>query len=58
MKHIDIKYHRLKKFVANGDCFLYYVPTERQIAEIFTKLLTKKTSLPLRDCLVIDPSSK
>ena len=56
MKHIDIKYHRLKEFVANGDCFLHYVPTDRQIADIFTKPLTKKIFIPLRDCLVIDPS--
>ena len=58
MKHIDIKYHRLKEFVANGDCFLHYVPAVRQIADIFTKPLTKKIFIPLRDCLVIDPSSK
>ena len=56
MKHIDIKYHRLKEFVANGDRFLHYVPTDRQIADIFTKPLTKKIFIPLRDCLVIDPS--
>ena len=55
MKHIDIKYHRLKEFVQNGDCKLVYVDTKRQIADLLTKALTKSIFIPLRDCLVIDP---
>ena len=55
MKHIDIKYHRIKEFVKNGDCILIYVNTSHQIADLLTKALPKSTFTPLRDCLVIDP---
>ena len=55
MKHIDVKYHRLKEFVAIGQCKLAYVPTDRQIADLFTKALTKGIFQPLRDCMVINP---
>ena len=58
MKHIDLKYHRLKEFVSNGDCFLHYVPTSHQIADIFTKPLTKQTFTKFRDCLVIPMDAK
>ena len=53
--HIDIKYHRIKEFVKNGDCILIYVNTSHQIADLLTKALPKSTFTPLRDCLVIDP---
>ena len=55
MKHIDIKYHRIKEFVADGTCKLIYVPTHRQIADLLTKALKQVTFLKLRDCMVIDP---
>ena len=58
MKHIDLKYHRLKEFVSNGDCFLHYVPTSHQIADIFTKPLPKQSFTKFRDCLVIPIDAK
>ena len=57
MKHIDIKYHKIKEFVANGSCKLIYVPTHRQIADLLTKALPKATFQKLRDCMVINPFS-
>ena len=55
MKHVDIRYHRLKEFVSLGQCKLLYVPTSRQIGDMGTKVLPKKTFCTLRDCVVIDP---
>ena len=55
MKHVDIRYHRLKEFVALGQCKLLYVPTKRQIGDMGTKVLPKQTFCTMRDCVVIDP---
>ena len=55
MKHNDIKYHRLKEFVADGSCKLIYVPTDRQIADLLTKSLPKVDFIKYRDCMAIDP---
>ena len=55
MKHVDIRYHRLKEFVALGQCKLLYVPTKRQIGDMGTKVLPKQTFCTMRDCVVINP---
>ena len=54
-KHIDIKYHKIKEFVADKTAKLIYVPTNRQIADILTKALPKATFQKMRDCMVTDP---
>ncbi|GJX23616.1 copia protein [Tanacetum coccineum] len=36
-KHIDVRYHFIKKQVENGIVELYFVQTEYQLADIFTK---------------------
>ncbi|GJY05562.1 hypothetical protein Tco_0371502 [Tanacetum coccineum] len=41
-KHIDIQYHFIKEQVKNGVVELYFVQTEYQLADIFTKALLKK----------------
>nr|GEY02450.1 retrovirus-related Pol polyprotein from transposon TNT 1-94 [Tanacetum cinerariifolium] len=38
-KHIDIRYHFIKEHVENGVINLYFVNTEYQLADIFTKSL-------------------
>nr|GEY04742.1 putative RNA-directed DNA polymerase [Tanacetum cinerariifolium] len=38
-KHIDIKYHFIKEHVENGVIKLYFVNTEYQLADLFTKAL-------------------
>ena len=38
-KHIAIKYHHLRIFVANGDVEIKYIDTKKQIVDIFTKPL-------------------
>ncbi|GJX11361.1 retrovirus-related pol polyprotein from transposon TNT 1-94 [Tanacetum coccineum] len=41
-KHIDIRFHFIKEHVENGVIELYFVNTEYQLADIFTKALSKK----------------
>ncbi|GKD88745.1 retrovirus-related pol polyprotein from transposon TNT 1-94 [Tanacetum coccineum] len=41
-KHIDIRYHFIKEQVENGIVELYFVLTEYQLADIFTKLLPRE----------------
>ncbi|GJS65972.1 retrovirus-related pol polyprotein from transposon TNT 1-94 [Tanacetum coccineum] len=41
-KHIDIRYHFIKEQVENGVVELYFVMTEYQLADIFTKALCRE----------------
>nr|GFA31424.1 putative ribonuclease H-like domain-containing protein [Tanacetum cinerariifolium] len=41
-KHIDIRYHFIKEQVENGVVELYFVRTEYQLADIFTKALCRE----------------
>nr|GEW10293.1 hypothetical protein [Tanacetum cinerariifolium] len=41
-KHIDIKYHFIKEHVENGVIELYFVNTEYQLTDIFTKALGRE----------------
>nr|GEW39926.1 retrovirus-related Pol polyprotein from transposon TNT 1-94 [Tanacetum cinerariifolium] len=41
-KHIDVRYHFIKKQVKNGIVLLYFVRTEYQLADIFTKPLPRE----------------
>ncbi|GKD83479.1 hypothetical protein Tco_1350318 [Tanacetum coccineum] len=41
-KHIDIRYHFVKEQVENGVVELYFVSTEYQLANIFTKALCRE----------------
>ncbi|GJX65554.1 integrase, catalytic region, zinc finger, CCHC-type containing protein [Tanacetum coccineum] len=41
-KHIDIRYHFIKEQVENGVVKLYFVRTEYQLADIFTKALCRE----------------
>jgi hypothetical protein len=40
-KHIDIRYHYIREAVENKDILMHYIPTEDNIADIFTKALSK-----------------
>ncbi|GJZ04128.1 hypothetical protein Tco_0537403 [Tanacetum coccineum] len=40
--HIDIRYHFIKEQVENGVVELYFVSTEYQLADIFTKPLARE----------------
>ncbi|GKA79219.1 retrovirus-related pol polyprotein from transposon TNT 1-94 [Tanacetum coccineum] len=41
-KHIDIRYHFIKEHVENGTVEIYFVGTEYQLADLFTKALPKE----------------
>nr|GFB12500.1 retrotransposon protein, putative, unclassified [Tanacetum cinerariifolium] len=41
-KHIDIRYHFIKEQVESGVVELYFVRTEYQLANIFTKALCRE----------------
>ncbi|GKA12235.1 hypothetical protein Tco_0691781 [Tanacetum coccineum] len=40
-KHIDIRYHFIKDHILKGDIELHFVPTNLQLADIFTKPLAE-----------------
>jgi hypothetical protein len=42
-KHIDIRHHFLRDHQQKGDIEVYYISTENQLANIFTKPLDEKT---------------
>jgi Reverse transcriptase (RNA-dependent DNA polymerase) len=42
-KHIDIRHHFIREHVERGTVKLFYIPTEKQLADIFTKPLDEAT---------------
>ncbi|GJR74006.1 retrovirus-related pol polyprotein from transposon TNT 1-94 [Tanacetum coccineum] len=42
-KHIDIRYHFIKEHVEKGTVEIYFVGTEYQLADLFTKALPKES---------------
>jgi hypothetical protein len=48
-KHIETKYHYIKKSVEDGKISLEQVPTGDQLADIMTKSLARVKFLELRD---------
>jgi len=48
-KHIDIKYHFIKSEIEMGTITLNYIPTEDNVADIFTKSTSKSNlHMPLK----------
>jgi len=41
-KHIEICHHFIRDHVTNGDCEIQFVSTENQLADLFTKPLSKE----------------
>ena len=52
-KHIDIKVHFIKDIVAKGLVKVNYIPTEKNVSDIFTKPLCKAKFIGHRDNLKI-----
>ena len=44
-KHIEIRYHFIRDNVDKGKVELWYIPTDKQIADILTKALDEKKTL-------------
>jgi hypothetical protein len=55
-KHIEVRYHFLRDNIEKGKIALIHVPTQNQLADIFTKPLDQATFTHLRGelgvCLV------
>ncbi|GJT18913.1 retrovirus-related pol polyprotein from transposon TNT 1-94 [Tanacetum coccineum] len=47
-KHIDIRYHFTRDHILKGDIELHFIPTEYQLADIFTKPLDEPTFTRLK----------
>lgn len=57
-KHIDIRYHFIREKHESGELEVKYVPSESQLADIYTKALPRDRFLYLRDSLgIISESS-
>lgn len=41
LKHVDVKYHFIKEKISNGTIDIVYIPSDEQIADMFTKPLSK-----------------
>ena len=56
-KHIDIKYHFIRSEIKNGNIAMNYVPSEENMADGFTKPMTKgKPSTLLKNIMGIQKS--
>ena len=55
-KHIPIKYHYLREQATNKNIKLNYIPTKKQVADIFTKPLNKDVFVHLRKMFGVIPS--
>ncbi|KAE8705324.1 hypothetical protein F3Y22_tig00110429pilonHSYRG00698 [Hibiscus syriacus] len=56
-KHIDIRYHYIREFVARNDVEVEYVKSQDQVADIFTKPLTSEYFIRLKNLVGITRSS-
>jgi len=52
-KHIEIRHHFIRDHINNGDCEIKFVSTKSQLADIFTKPLSKDRFYSLRNELGI-----
>ncbi|GJT63337.1 retrovirus-related pol polyprotein from transposon TNT 1-94 [Tanacetum coccineum] len=50
-KHIDIRYHFIRDHILKGDIELHFIPTEYQLADIFTEPLDESTFTSLKSKL-------
>ena len=49
-KHIDIRYHFIRSEVNDGNVILNYIPSNENVADLFTKPSTKVSLLKFRLC--------
>ena len=53
-KHIDIRYHFIRSEVNDGNIILNYIPSNENVADLFTKPSNKVSSLKFRLCKWIE----
>ena len=44
-KHIDIKYHFIREEICNGFVNVVYIPTDKNVADTFTKPINSKLKI-------------
>ncbi|KAF2357272.1 Reverse transcriptase RNA-dependent DNA polymerase [Trinorchestia longiramus] len=49
-KHIDIRYHFIRAFIQDNKAVLSFVPSEENIADMFTKPVTRQSLLKFKVC--------
>ncbi|KAM0002129.1 putative RNA-directed DNA polymerase [Helianthus debilis subsp. tardiflorus] len=54
-KHIDLDYHFIRELVNSGKLYTKFVPTNLQVADIFTKSLPRAQFVVFRDMLRLGP---
>ncbi|KAJ9547240.1 hypothetical protein OSB04_019783 [Centaurea solstitialis] len=55
-KHIEVRYHFIRDHVMNGDIELHFVPTEYQLADLFTKPLdVTRFNMLISELGMLDP---
>jgi hypothetical protein len=52
-KHIKVRHHFLRDHIEKGDIVMKYIDIERQLADIFTKLLDASCFASLRERLSV-----
>ena len=52
-KYIDIRHHLLRDHVSKGDCYIEFVDSEHQLADIFIKPLARDRFFFIRNELGI-----
>ena len=50
-KHMKIKYHAIRQYQQEGELEMMYCPSKEQLADIFTKPLTKDRFEELREMI-------
>ena len=55
-KHIDVHFHFVRDYIADGRILLEYCPTKDNIADLLTKPLPRPTLDHLLQCVGIGPS--
>ena len=51
-KHIDTRHHFVREMVKSGSLDLYYVPTDENIADMFTKSINSTKFRKFRDLVM------
>ena len=54
-KHIDTRYHYIREVIKTGEVKLEYTKTQDQVADVFTKALSKPRFEELRSKLGVKP---
>ena len=56
-KHIDVRYHLIRERIQQGNVNVDYIPTSKNVADIFTKALPREIFFEFRVMLLVSKSS-